>query len=441
VTSVRRAVSNGPLRELPRWLQVLIAGIVTGYLGAICTSAAVMRVQAGQLGLFALLLACSAGSAGLTRRAGEPGEAARDVHAIWDLAAAVLLPPLFALLAPVPRMALTQVRARRALPRRRAYTAAAAGLACAAASLAFHAAAPVLGPGAGSGSGGRAVLWTALAVGCGLLRIAVNDGLVLAAVKGSSPGARLLPEITGPEALCGNALEMCLGALSALAAAHSALLILCAVPLAVSLQRSLRRAQLPGETRADGKAGLLNDKAWRREAAGEIARAARTRAPVAVGILGIDHFKAVNDTYGDLAGDAVLSAVAAAVSALLRDYDLVGRVGGEGFAFVLHGTTAPQAAEIAERLREKVSRLAFPLNGPGGTMPDHVTVSIGVAAAGRPGWDLGRYYGLADQALSAAQRDGRDAVWVIRADRAADLTPVPGGAVRAPGGRDAARLP
>lgn len=437
--SVRRAVSNWSLRELPRWLQVLVAGVVTGYLGAICASAAATRVQAGQLGIFALLLACSAGSAGLTRRVGEPAGTARDVYALWDLPAAVLLPPLFALLAPVPRMALTQVRVRRVPLHRRAYAVAAAGLACAAASLAFHTTAPVLGLGTGSGSGGRVVLWTVLAVGCGLLRLIVSDGLVLAAVKGSPPGARLLPEFTGPEALYGNALEMCLGALSALAAAHSALLILCVVPVAVSLQRSLRHAQLPGETRAGGRAGLLNDKAWRREAADEIARAVRTRAPVAVGILDIDHFKAVNDSYGHLAGDAVLSAVAAAVSALLRDYDLIGRVGDARFAFVLPDTTAPQAAEIAERLREKISRLAFPLKGPGGMTADHVTVSIGVAAAGRPGWDLGRYYGLAGQALSAAQRDGRDPVWVIRADRASDLAPVPSDAVRALGGCDAAR--
>jgi diguanylate cyclase (GGDEF)-like protein len=435
------AVSQWPLRRLPAWLQLLVAVTVTGYCAAICAAAADTRVQAGQLRLFALLLACSAAAVELTRRTGEPAGVVRDVYAIWDLPVAVLLPPLYALLAPVPRMVLTQVRVRRTLLHKRAYTAAALGLAYAAASLAFHSAVHALGPGAGAGTGGRAMLWTVLAAGCGLLRLVVNDGLVIAAVKGESPGTRRLPEVAGMEALYGNVSELCLATLSAFAAVHSTLAIMYAVPLVVSLQRSLRHAQLLSETRVDGKTGLLNDKTWRRQAADEIARAVRTHAPVAVGILDIDHFKAVNDNYGHLAGDAVLSAVAAATSALLRDYDLVGRVGGEEFAFVLPGTTAHEAAETAERLRKKLSRLAFPHDGPGGPMPDRITVSIGVAAASRPGWDLGRYYSLADQALYAAKHYGRDAVWVVRADQAADLRPAPADAVRAPAGRDAARLP
>lgn len=224
-------VSRWPLWEFPRWLQVLVAVLVTGYCGAIGAAAAVTRVQAGQLRLFGVLVVCSAAAVELTRRAGEPTGVVRDVSAIWDLPTAVLLPPLFALLAPVPRMVLTQVRVRRTALHRRAYTAAAVGLAYAAASLAFHAAMPALGPGAGAGTGGRAMLWTVLAASCGLLRLAVNDGLVLAAVKGWSPGTRLLPEIAGAEALYGSVSELSLGTLSAFAAAHSALAILYAVPL------------------------------------------------------------------------------------------------------------------------------------------------------------------------------------------------------------------
>ncbi len=338
------------------------------------------------------------------------------MYAIWDLPAAVLLPPLYALLVPIPRMIVTQLRIRRTLFYRRAYTAAAVGLAYAAASLAFHAVAPVLGPGAGTGTGGLAILWTLLAVGCGLLRLFVNDGLVLMAVKGAAPQTRLLPEIVGAEALYGNVAELILGTLSAFAAVHSVLAILYAVPLVIWLQRSLRHAQLASETRVDGKTGLLNDKTWRREAAGEVARAVRTRTPVAVGILDIDHFRAVNDTYGHLAGDAVLSAVAAATTALLRDFDVVGRVGGEEFAFILPNSPSAEAAEVAERLREKIPRLAFPHVDPASPVPARVTVSIGVAVADRPGWDLNKYYRLADQALYAAKESGRDAVRVVRAD-------------------------
>jgi diguanylate cyclase (GGDEF)-like protein len=438
VQSMRRTISQCPLWNLPRWLQVLAVSVLTIYCGAICASAAATKVQASQLRVFVILLACSAAAIELTRRIGEPTGVVRDVYAIWDLPAAVLLPPMYALLAPVPRMVLTQVRVRQTLLYRRAYTAAAVGLAYAAASLAFHAVVPVLGPGAGTGAGERAFLWTLLAAGCGLLRLVVNDGLVLAAVKGSAPETRLLPEISGAEALYGNVAELSLGTLSAFAAVHSTLTIFYAVPLVVSLQRSLRHAQLVSETRVDGKTGLLNDKTWRREATGEVARAGRTRTPVAIGILDIDHFKEVNDTYGHLAGDAVLSALAAATTALLRDYDIIGRVGGEEFAFILPNSPAPEAAEVAERLRERIPQIAFQREGPAGAMPSRVTVSIGMATAGRPGWDLARYYHLADQALYAAKQNGRDAVWIITADHGANLTPRPSNAVRALSGRDPA---
>ena len=254
---VRRAVSRWPLWELPPWLQVTVAGVVAVYCCAITAALAHTSFRAGQVRLFVVLVMCSAIAVELTRRMGEPGSVGRDVYAIWDLPAAVLLPPLYALLVPIPRMIITQLRVRRVLLYRRAYTAAAVGLAYAAASVAFHAVSPILGPGAGMGTGGPAMLWTLLAVGCGLLRLTVNDGLVLMATKGAAPQTRLLPEIIGPEALYGNAAELSLGTLSAFAAAHSVLAILYAVPLVISLQRSLRHAQLAGETRVDGKTGRI----------------------------------------------------------------------------------------------------------------------------------------------------------------------------------------
>ena len=416
--NVHRAVSRWSLWELPRWLQVTVTGVVAVYCCAIAAALALTPFRAGQVRLFVVLVMCSAIVVELTRRTGEPGRVDRDVYAIWDLPAAVLLPPLYSLLVPIPRMILTQLRIRRTLLHRRAYTAAAVGLAYAAASLAFHAVSPVLGPGAGTGIGGTAILWTLLAAGCGLLRLAVNAVLILTAVKGAAPETRLLPEIIGAEALYGNVAELSLSTLSAFAAVHSVLAILYALPLVIPLQRSLRHAQLVSETRVDGKTGLLSDKTWRRKAAGEVAQAVRTRTPVAVGILDIDHFRAVNDAYGHLAGDAVLSAIAAATTALLSDDDVVGRVGGEEFAFILPNIPGAEAVQVAERLRERIPRLAFPHADPASPLPARVTVSIGVAAADRPGLDLDWYYRLADRALCAAKENGRDAVWVVRADPA-----------------------
>jgi hypothetical protein len=158
---------------------VTVAGVVAVYCCAIAVAMVLTSFWAGRVRVFVVLVACSGMAVELTRRTGEPGRVGRDVYAIWDLPAAVLLPPLYALLVPIPRMILTQLRIRRTLLYRRAYTAAAVGLAYAPASMAFHAVAPVLGPSAGTGIGGPVMLWTLLTLGCGLLRLVVNDGLVL----------------------------------------------------------------------------------------------------------------------------------------------------------------------------------------------------------------------------------------------------------------------
>jgi diguanylate cyclase (GGDEF)-like protein len=412
VGSARRVVAAWPFWELPRWLQMLVAGVIAAYCAAIGGAAAVTHLQAGDLELFAILVGCGAVTVEVTRRVGEPGGVIRDMYAIWDLPAAVLLPPLYALLVPVLRMILTQVRIRRIQPHRRAYTAAAVGLAYAAASLTFHAAVPALG-GTGTGTGLRALEWTLLAAACGVLRLAVNDTLILTAVKGSAPETRLRPEILGGEALYNDVAELSLGVLTAFAAAHSELVVLYSLPLVISLQRSLRHSQLVSASRIDSKTGLLNDPTWRREAAAEVARAVRTRTSVAVAMVDIDHFKRVNDTYGHLAGDAVLTAIAAATKALLREYDIVGRVGGEEFAVLLPNTSIREARDVTERLREKIPRIVIPSGGPVTSVPSGVTVSIGVAAAGRPRGDLGRFLALADEALYAAKAAGRNRVHVI----------------------------
>ena len=421
--SVRRSISELPVRELPLWLKVMVTAVIAAYLAATGTAAAVTPVQPGQLRLFGLLVLCSAVSVDLTSRAGESTGIVRDVYAIWDLPAAVLLPPVYVLLAPLPRMVLAQVRVRRTALHRRAYTAAAVGLSYAAASVVFHAAS---GSGAGTGTGRQVMAWTLLAAGCGLLRLIVNDGLVLAAVKGSAPSTRLRTEITGSEAVYGNAAELALSLLVTVAAARAGCTVICALPLVIPLQRSLRHHQLVAAATVDAKTGLLNDETWRSRADEEIARAVRSRAPLAVGILDLDRFKHVNDTYGHPAGDAVLAAVGTAMQATLRGYDIVGRTGGEEFAFILPATSAAEAAEAGERLREAVMHLRL----PPGRGPSRVTASVGIAVADQPGRPLQDYYALADAALYAAKQHGRNAVWIARAKQEVDGDPRPSSAFR-----------
>jgi diguanylate cyclase (GGDEF)-like protein len=97
------------------------------------------------------------------------------------------------------------------------------------------------------------------------------------------------------------------------------------------------------------------------------------------------------------------------MTTLLRDYDTIGRVGGEEFGFVLPNSPLQEDVEVTERLREKIPYLALQLEAPPGQAPPRVTVSIGMAAATRPGGNLGRHYSLAGQALYAAKHNGRDA--------------------------------
>jgi diguanylate cyclase (GGDEF)-like protein len=424
VKFARRAVSGWPLWDLPRWLQVLVAGVIALYLGAVAVAVAFVHVEARQLWLFALLLACGAVSVELTRRAGQTGGVVRDVYAIWDLPVALLLPPAYVLLVPIPRMILTQARIRKTPLVRRAYSAAALGLAYAAASVVFHHTVSLLGTGMGTG------VWTLLVVACGLLRLALNDGLVLTAVKGAAPQTRLRSEITGSEAVFGSSAELALGTLVTFVAAHVALAAVLALPLVISLQRSLRHSQLLAEASVDAKTGLLNDRTWRRRAAEEVERAVQAGLPMAVGILDIDHFKAVNDTYGHPAGDQVLESLAAVVTAQLRGAAaLIGRTGGEEFAFVLPGLTPRAAIEAAERLRKTIPLTVFRFDGTSGQGLVCVTVSIGMIVTAHPDRNLGRYYGSADRALYAAKQSGRDAVWVVRADRS-DPEPQPSPALR-----------
>ena len=419
-----RSVSDWSLGGLPRWLQALVVSVIVLYCAAACAAFSVISVQPGQLRLFGLLVLCAA-LVEATRGFGGTAEVTWDVYAIWALPCAVLLPPAYVLLAPVAHMILMQALVGKEALHRRAYAASTAGLAYLAASVVFHAAVPVLGPNAGTGTGTQAMLWTLLAAGCGILRLIVNTGLVLAAAKGSDPLTLARSEIIGAEAFYGSAAELALSLLVTVAAARTGLTVVYALPLVIPLQRSLRHAQLVAEARVDGKSGLLNDKTWRSRAEDEVARAVRTRAPVAVGILDIDRFKRVNDTFGHPAGDAVLAAIAASVRATLRGYDVIGRTGGEEFAFILPGAPAAEAAEIGERLRRAVAELQLPGEGPAS-----VTVSVGIAVTACPDRKLVSYYGLADAALYAAKQHGRDAVWIVEAGHEADDQPQPSSSLR-----------
>jgi len=119
--------------------------------------------------------------------------------------------------------------------------------------------------------------------------------------------------------------EVCMGIVVFAAWIVTPLLVLVVLPPAVLLQRSLTYVQMRAAARTDAKTGLLNAAAWQEEADREIVRSVRQQHPLAVLMIDLDHFKAFNDTYGHLAGDQALAAVASSLASTLRSYDQLGR--------------------------------------------------------------------------------------------------------------------
>ena len=153
----------------------------------------------------------------------------------------------------------------------------------------------------------------------------------------------------------------------------------------------------------DGLTGLLNRQGFLDRAGDELRR--RGGAGISVLILAdLDHFKAVNDTYGHAAGDRVLQAFAAACRASVRPGDLVGRYGGEEFVILLPDTGADRAEELTVEISRRLKAI------PSQDGIAYPTVSFGIAAVRAGPLDLARMIALADAAMYQAKANGRDTV-------------------------------
>ena len=152
----------------------------------------------------------------------------------------------------------------------------------------------------------------------------------------------------------------------------------------------------------DPLTGLLNRAGFLDLAAGEIQRTHRMSGLISLILADLDHFKAVNDTYGHPAGDLVLQAFAAACNAEVRSTDLVGRFGGEEFIILLPGTGPDTAKAIATRISRTLQATD--------TDSRHPTVSYGIASAGTGTAPLESMIEAADAALYRAKSQGRNRV-------------------------------
>lgn len=173
----------------------------------------------------------------------------------------------------------------------------------------------------------------------------------------------------------------------------------------LNLQQELIEARdaLHIQATQDALTGILNRRSLLDRLADEHARARRRRSGVGVLVVDLDHFKLVNDTYGHLAGDAVLRAAATRMSIGLRPYDLLGRYGGEEFLLVVPDCSATGLAAVAERVRRTLAE--SPVSAEG----HEIAVSASVGGAWTEGdGDGNSLIREADEALYEAKRAGRN---------------------------------
>jgi diguanylate cyclase (GGDEF)-like protein len=213
-----------------------------------------------------------------------------------------------------------------------------------------------------------------------------------------------------------NTLELatiCLGGLAGLVLISEPIaLLLLFLPMFV-LHRSVLVKQFEVLAATDQKTGLLNSVAWNDAAERALDRASRLQSSLAVVMVDLDHFKRVNDDYGHLAGDTVLKAVATAITDSVRDYDSVGRFGGEEFVVLLPGITRPDVVSIAERVRRAITELTISISDGDQTVSlSGLSASIGVAIYPGAGAGIDHVVRAADAALYRAKNSGRNRVEV-----------------------------
>jgi diguanylate cyclase (GGDEF)-like protein len=408
--------------QLPVPLRCYVAAVPLAAAVLVGVSAAYMDWQLADLGKFVLLMCCGVISVGSTPRIMySTGGVTKDFTTVWVLPTAILLPPVYAALVAIPIFVVLQLWVHRGVVHRTVFTAGSISLCYAAVSLVFRAVpASIAGPTVGSGI--HAFTWAAVVAGCYVVGGRLQVLMIAGAVKLTDPQARVLRMEWNRDSIQGLLVELDLGVLITLAMGLSPALVFIALPTVLLVRRFLVHPWLVAQSRMDSKTGLLNVATWEREAELEISRSVRMRHPVSLAILDIDHFKRVNDNHGHLVGDRVLRAVADGLKAQSRDYDKVGRFGGEEFVLLLSQADEDDACKIAERIRAHIGNLAVPVDDHPGAECVGVTISIGVSAMerGEP-CEFSDLLTAADSALYEAKQAGRDRVCRAGAVRASQL--------------------
>ncbi len=411
------------------WWQLPL--VLRSYVGAVPLAALALTAFAtsqtvwtgADLMKFLLLLVCGMVSVAATPRVAYlKSGMTRDFLTAWVLPVAILLPPVYAMLTPIPLQVLTQWRVHKGVVYRRVFTAGAISLAYGGASLLFRAF-PASFAGGPIGAGTHALTWALAVAACEMAGGGGHKFLIMGAIKLSDPTVRLAELELNQEALQADFAEFDLSVLITIVVAVNPVLAVVAVPTVLLARRFIMHAQLLAQSRIDTKTGLLNASTWEREAAAEIARAVRMHIPLAVALVDIDHFKMVNDTYGHLIGDKALRAVTDALRSQLRGYDLAGRFGGEEFVVLLPQAREADALNVAERLRTHIAGLSIPVDdGDESAGFVRLTISVGVASLDGESRELTDMLAAADAALYHAKETGRNKTHVVSATAQASYT-------------------
>jgi diguanylate cyclase (GGDEF)-like protein len=188
--------------------------------------------------------------------------------------------------------------------------------------------------------------------------------------------------------------------------------------LALAFRNADTHRQIQELALRDSLTGLLNRRAFEEVLAREFKAGSRYNASACFLLVDLDYFKVVNDQLGHLAGDQVLTSMAALMRRAVRDIDAVGRYGGEEFGIVLPHTDLDRALVLAERLRRQIEYQAF----EAGEGSARMTASIGIAhipdATIR---SVSDWIAAADSALYGAKALGRNRVAVYVADQAVSV--------------------
>jgi diguanylate cyclase (GGDEF)-like protein/PAS domain S-box-containing protein len=172
--------------------------------------------------------------------------------------------------------------------------------------------------------------------------------------------------------------------------------------------RKRTEAELRLLATTDPLTGLANRRHLLERAERELARLQRFGNPFTLITLDVDHFKRINDTYGHACGDRALCGLAATCVRLLREIDMVGRMGGEEFTIILSETVGDEAMLVADRIRRGIAELRFDAETPDSEFS--FTVSNGVAECHREDTRIEQPLARADHALYDAKATGRNRV-------------------------------